>query len=518
MFGIDPDSFEVTSYGGISSSWIWSDAAACPTVDGCFGRLIALCMNGTCIELIDPATAKLSPFDLTKADFEDTLATIAYIGSGVYLDRQITDTWQVVTVECPANFYYVMAENGALYKFTLYTNDEGASYSLTWTLLGNTGLELTDVSAVTEGQYASMIYDQKSKQLLLSHYTDGETAALYIIDPDDLLPAEVGSFGEGVWPVVALYQHERATDLTLKLSASEASIYAGDSVTVDAKVILGSTKDVTWTSSNDAVAKVENGVITGVAEGTATITATTVATNKAGQHVSQNVAVTVKPLMSINTKVNAQVETAEGTSWVTVDLSNMSTTKLGAAETTMYGGGYALGSLWGTDIKSEAGNIYKIDAETFTETKGSECSTDFAIRDLTVSPKVSFKLTENGNIHEATTFGNPIYISNTDGLYELLDFEGGSISGWRGSSSYANLAAIDYFGDTTAAVVNTMLPASSQITECDADTICHAYYVLSTDGTVYQFIVEGAVLVVAVVLDLTLKGNGLRIKKLRRSN
>lgn len=31
-------------------------------------------------------------------------------------------------------------------------------------------------------------------------------------------------------------------------------------------------------------------------------------------------------------------------------------------------------------------------------------------------------------------------------------------------------------------------------------------------GTVYQFIVEGAVLVVAVVLDLTLKGNGLRIK------
>ena len=36
-------------------------------------------------------------------------------------------------------------------------------------------------------------------------------------------------------------------------------------------------------------------------------------------------------------------------------------------------------------------------------------------------------------------------------------------------------------------------------------------------GTVYQFIVEDAVLVVAVVLDLTLKGNGLRIKKPHRS-
>ncbi len=489
-FGVDPDTFEVTPYGEIASSWIWSDAAQGPVVDGCFGRMVALCMNGSYVEMIDMASGKLSYFDLSESDIAgDPLATIAYIGSGTYLDEYFDlGSWSFITVECPANFYYVMTESGALYKFTIYSNDGGESSGLNMEFVGFSGLELTNVSAVTGGPYASMIYDQETGYLLVSHYSDGEFAKLYAIHPDVLIPAEVGDFGEKVWPVVSLYQYQRATDLTLRLSTNKETIYVGDSVTVDAKVILGSTKDVTWTSSNNAVAKVENGVITGVAEGTATITATTVATNKAGQQVSQNVAVTVKPLMSINTKVNAQVETAEGTSWVTVDLSNMSTTKLGAAETTMYGGGYALGSLWGTDIKSEAGNIYKIDAATFVETKGSECSTDFAIRDLTVSPEVSFKLTENGNIHEATTFGNPIYISNTDGLYELLDFEGGSISGWRGSSSYANLAAIDYIGDTTAAVVNTMLSASSQITECDADTICHVYYVLSTDGTVYQFI------------------------------
>ena len=487
MFGIDPDSFEVTSYGSISSSWIWSDAAACPTVDGCFGRLIALCMNGTCIELIDPATAKLSPFDLTKADFEDTLATIAYIGSGVYLDRQITDTWQVVTVECPANFYYVMAENGALYKFTLYTNDEGASYSLTWTLLGSTGLELTDVSAVTEGQYASMIYDQKSKQLLLSHYTDGETATLYVIDPDDLLAAEVGSFGEGVWPVVALYQHERATDLTLKLSASEASIYAGDSVTVDAKVILGSIKDVTWTSSNSAVAKVENGVITGVAEGTATITATTVATNKAGQHVSQDVAVTVKPLVKVNTKVNAQVATADGTAWVSIDLNTMTTTKLGDAETTMYGGGYAIGSLWGSDAKdNDSGHIYNVDAKTFEESRGGECSSDYAIRDLTENPEVSFKLTTSDKVYEATAFGKPIYVNGSDGLCQLNDYTHGEIISWRGSSKYPKPAAIAYAGYVTLEYLNTML-GDDPITECDPNTHCNLFYVLSADGMIYQY-------------------------------
>ncbi len=36
-------------------------------------------------------------------------------------------------------------------------------------------------------------------------------------------------------------------------------------------------------------------------------------------------------------------------------------------------------------------------------------------------------------------------------------------------------------------------------------------------GTVYQFIVQGGVLIIAVVVDLFLKGNGIKFKKLRRS-
>lgn len=35
-------------------------------------------------------------------------------------------------------------------------------------------------------------------------------------------------------------------------------------------------------------------------------------------------------------------------------------------------------------------------------------------------------------------------------------------------------------------------------------------------GTVYQFIVEGAVLIIAVVVDLILKGNGLKLRKIRK--
>ena len=33
-------------------------------------------------------------------------------------------------------------------------------------------------------------------------------------------------------------------------------------------------------------------------------------------------------------------------------------------------------------------------------------------------------------------------------------------------------------------------------------------------GTVYQFIVEGAVLIIAVVVDLILKGNGLKLRRI----
>ena len=104
--------------------------------------------------------------------------------------------------------------------------------------LGNTGLELTNVSAVSGGQYASMIYDQATGYLLVSSYQDGETAKLYAIDPAVLIPAEVGNFGEKVWPVVSLYQYNRATDLTLKVNPTDVTIYVGESKEISTKVIL----------------------------------------------------------------------------------------------------------------------------------------------------------------------------------------------------------------------------------------------------------------------------------------
>lgn len=53
---------------------------------------------------------------------------------------------------------------------------------------------------------------------------------------------------------------------------SEASVEAGSTITLDTQVVPGGS-EVTWSSSAESYATVENGVVTGVAAGTATITA-----------------------------------------------------------------------------------------------------------------------------------------------------------------------------------------------------------------------------------------------------
>lgn len=487
MFGVDPDTFEVTSYGTIVSDWQWSDAAASPAVEeGLFGRMVGICKNGTYMELLNPAEGTLSAFDLSSKGFaDDPLAVIAFIGSGTYDYNYLWNSYP----DCPANFYYAMTESGELYKFNIFTYTEGESYSMVMEDLGNTGLELTNVSAVTGGQYASMIYDQATGYLLVSSYQDGETAKLYAIDPAELIPAEIGSFGEKVWPVVSLYQYNRATDLTLKVNPTDVTIYVGESKEISTKVILGSTNELTWSSANPDVATVENGVITGAGEGNTTVTVTTVDTNAAGKHVSKDINVNVKGYVNVDATVNAQVTNENGTAWSQIDLGTKAiTAKSGYTATKFYGAGYSAGALWGTDIYDAAGHIYKVNATTFEESQGSECSTSYAIRDVAENPAVSFTLTEeNGTVHSATTFGDPIYISNSDGLYELADYVEGSLSGWRANPNYADLVAIAYIGDITVDVVNNML-GDDPITECDSGTTCHVYYVLNADGDLYQYI------------------------------
>ena len=480
MLGIDPDTFETTSYGTIASSWIWSDAAECPAEDDLFGRMVGLCNGGTMMEMLNPAEGTLSYWDLSTYFADDPMATIAYAGSGTYDYVYIIYEYP----DCPARFYYMMTESGKLYKLTVFTYTEGSSYTIVREEIGDTGIDLNGVSAVTGGTYASMVYDETTGYLLISSYQEGDTAQLYAVSPDSLIPAVIGQFGENIWPVVSLYQYDRATDLTLRLNTTALNLYVDDTATIGAKVILGTTNELTWTTSDDTVAAVDaNGTVTAVGEGSATITATTVAVNAADEHVSADVTVNVKPLTALSGTATALVTTESGSAWVDIDLSTKTTTVKKADATSMTGGGYGTDAIYTSDVDlggTVNGNIYKINATTFAESQGSGCSSSYAPLDVTDAPATTFTFTENGTVYTADAFGYPFYIANVGASLFLLDYEEGTLTGWNTQNYYSDLAAIAYIGSFEQKEGNASYGY-------DAGTIAHEYLALSADGSLYIF-------------------------------
>ena len=472
MYSLDPDSFElIQDCGVIASSWQWSDAAPAPAIGDLFGKVAGLCMNGTYFELISPEEGTLSYWTLTSAFASDPMAALAYIGSGTYDYNNYTD--------CPALFYYVITESGELYKFNIFTYTNGDSYTMAREDLGNVGVNLSGVSAVTGGKYASMYYDQTTGYLILSAYIDGKTNQLYAISPSTQLATLIGDFGEDIWPVSSLYNYTRATELTVKMNPTTASIYAEDTVALQARVVPAKYQNkVTWSTSDATVATVdENGVVTGVKEGTATITATSVDVNDAGEHATATCVVTVKGLANVAAKVNAQIVTSEGAQWVTIDTATKTATTNAKATTTFSGAGAHDGKLYGTnsDFASMC-NIWQIDpANGYQETMGSQCSGSYAIRDMTTAPTKSVTLKDDeGKDVTLNAYGFPAYIANSSGFYFLTDFMAGNLTGWNLGYYYSDLAAVTYMGEGT-------------YTDSDDGTVeTKNYYVLGADGTLYQ--------------------------------
>lgn len=475
MYAVDPDSFEATALGGIASSWLFSDAAPMAScIYESMGNMpvVAPCMNGTYLMTLDPEAGSLSYWKFEQYFADDPMAVIALAGETVYKGEN-------------AGVYYVMTESGELWMFLLY----GEGYCARGDL-GATGLSLGNVSA-NGNDKASMFYDAQSGMLVISSYCDGDSAAsVYVLDPEELIPAKAGEFAADVWPVTALYQYERATDLTLKLDPMAVTIYEGDSIAISSKVILGTTDELVWKSSDANVATVdENGVITAVGEGEATVTATTVAKNAAGETVSASVAVTVKGMVEVSGMVSAQITTASGTSWVDIDLANnMSVTEKKTGATAVTGGGYSGDSIYASDVDlngSALGSFYSIDPSTFAETAGSQCSSSYAPLDTAVVPSCDFTYTENGSVvYSGSAFTDPLYLANAQGLYFLKDFEAGSISGWNLSSYYSDLGAIANIGWVTVEFMNSIM--SSPI--ANSDVTNHAYWILAlgADGTLYN--------------------------------
>lgn len=497
VYGVDADTFEMTNFGGISESWIWSDAAAAPAVGTLFDRILTICMSGKFLALVDPVAGQLRHWDLSSELGEDAMAALAYADTGVYDYYGIED--------CPAHFYYMITESGCLWKVTLLAFDNGETYVTLRQSLGNTGLKLTDVSAAADdSQSASMVYDGATGYLLLSTHQEGESSRLYAIHPETLLTTKLGDFGDHVGPVASLYQYDRISELTVKMKTTAATLYAGETLQLTARVLpMDYASALSWSSSDASVATVdENGFVTARKEGTAVITATSVDVDDTGKHASASCEVAVKGLTQVSFQVGGQIVTDGGAQWITIDTGSMATTVNAQAETVLTGAGVHNGKIYGTNSNfTSLCNIYQVDPDnSFAESMGSICIGDHAFHDVTTAPAETVTLTDyDGEEVTLEAFGFPVLITHSQYLVFLTDYAQGSLQGFRLDDTKGDLGALAYVGDGAYEDwYGNQLPGK-------------VFYGLGADGTMYQFLIyvsyDGSAQAVAYSLVSTALGN-----------
>ena len=429
MYGVDANTYEVTDYGYLDATWLWTDAATAPVNEnGYFDRIVGVLNGGRSFGVMDITTSTAS--ELTEYYFlkNDHAAVIAFKGSTTFTDEYGT---------YPAYEYYVLTEQGTLLllmTYAFYDSDlGGVLYDNRIETLGETGLRLTGVSEVGSGKYASMHYDAANDYLFVTSNVNDETN-LYVFQPDACAPTMLGTFGADIWPVISLYSYSPYTELTVIVDPTEAEIYAGETLELKSKVYnYAATSAVIWSSSDETVATVdEMGVVTALTAGDVVITATSVEGD-----ASASVSITVKPLDSLDVQLHAYITTENGGQWVSIDGSNMSVEVLGQSDAVYTGAAVANGKVYATDRSTyyeiDVQNGYAVtDGDKFTDGDGHDC---LYMLDGSSSPKTTVSLPDlaTGELVSAELGGTPVYLSGYDGngyhyLTLLEDFTTGKYS------------------------------------------------------------------------------------------
>ncbi len=463
MYAVDADTYEVTQLGGIVSMWIPSDATALPidlqeafaAMGHNVGRVLGPDNNGTYLTMLDPVAGSLIYFDLTTNFGSDPMATF----TGTDIRESYTDSDGVTDDNAPV--FYMMTESGTLYSAVI----SHTGY-IAYEPIGETGIDLTGVSDVTNQVWASMVYDENNGFLYLAHY-DGQadSAVLYAIDPNDPgRNALLGDFGKDVWPVVGLYEYEPSTDLTLKVDPAAIELYEGETAQATIKVKLGETNEYTAESSDESVATIdEDGVITALKEGTATITVTTVDANAEGEKLTATIDVTVKGLTSIESYVTAQVSDADGDHFVSLSLAGLSydvkAEAPGAVTSGARGGDLYLAGI-GTKITA-------LDAE-----------------DLTTPASFTYDAATYADYPAQDMANYPSFI-DADGEVEDKKVLFTTDLGW--------LVAPDYYGWNLSSALPTMAGLAFAGTDTnDEGTAIFVYYMITMEGTLYELDIDYA--------------------------
>lgn len=134
------------------------------------------------------------------------------------------------------------------------------------------------------GDYQSMHYDYATGNAYLAQMDSEGGNGLYLLNLETAAATNLGVIGNGSY-ITCLYtepsedvQVPQETAVTDVLMMEKNVVTAGETLTLSASVLPFSVakvdKTLTWSSSDETVATVANGVVTGVAAGVAEITAT----------------------------------------------------------------------------------------------------------------------------------------------------------------------------------------------------------------------------------------------------
>lgn len=485
MYGVDADNFSANPLTDIDVTWNWSDAAPAPmdtekVLEGqttSFGRIVGLVDGiggGTSIAVMNPETGMGDDMATRQAFYYDRAVVIAYRDSGAYYD-------DYSYLDCPTRNYYVMTESGELWLAEVYETYDEWDYAhetvlhgVNLTDLGPTGLDLRGVSSIYGGQYASMFYDEDTGYLLVSVTLDGRTDTMYIVDPDTLTAVEIGTFGEGVAPVVSLYRYERRSGLAVKVRADRTELYVGESANLQATVYNPTEGAVvTWATSDESVASVtQDGLVTATGAGTAVITASV-------GDVSASCTVTVKALATApaGEMVFAHFTRADGTGfWGALNLTDLEIFEH-AEDDRDYGGGAA-----------HDGSIYASDGIWFTKLDRYSHAVedrvaivgDWQMLDGTTAVGDTFTFTYydedwREQTMEAEIPGALVYISEGDMIVVVGDY-----------TDEATFIGSPLLGYYPAAVTWMGNRVSQQYEEYNEQSYIQEWFVLGSDGYLYR--------------------------------
>jgi len=168
--------------------------------------------------------------------------------------------------------------------------------------------------------------------------------------------------------------------VSLNKSATSLTVGGQEQLTPTIQPSNAANQNVTWSSSNNAIATVNNGLVTGVAAGTATITVTTTDGNK-----TATCAVTVTPAPVVTVSVSPKMANlqAGGTQTFTATVTGTSNTSVTWTAT---GGSITQGGLY---TAPSAVGTYTVTATSVADTTKSNAATVTVVKETTSPTGIS---------------------------------------------------------------------------------------------------------------------------------